>query len=75
MHAYQYIRGHKMCGKGDIGLKISKEDYYRLKEYAGFDEYIYKKLSDTWYLCRLYRDKKSHPIGYHILVLIRLKVR
>lgn len=75
MYAYQCIRGHKMCKKGAIGLKISKEHYYRLKEYARFDEYIYKKLSDTWYLCRLYRDKKSHPIGYHILVLIRLKVR
>ena len=56
-------------------MKISKDTYYILKEYMELDAYIYKRLSDAWYLCRLFKDKKSHPIGYHILILKRFKVR
>ena len=56
-------------------MKISKDTYYILKEYMELNAYIYKRLSDSWYLCRLFKDKKSHPIGYHIIILKRFKVR
>ena len=29
--------------------------------------FIYKKITDNLYLCRMYGCKELHPIGYHII--------
>lgn len=34
--------------------------------------YIYKKINDNWYLCRLYSNKIKHPILYHFIFLTKI---
>ena len=55
-------------------MRLTKDQYYLLKSELDLDKYIYKKLFRSWYLFRMYQDSKSHPIGYHIIVVKRLSI-
>jgi hypothetical protein len=35
--------------------------------------FIYKKLTNKIYLCRIFANKKDHPILYHVIIPIYLK--
>ena len=35
--------------------------------------FIYKKLTNKIYLCRVYANKKAHPILYHVIIPLYLK--
>ena len=35
--------------------------------------FIYKRLSKNWYLCRIYANKKAHPILYHVILPFHIR--
>ena len=45
---------------------LIKRDIFinRIKKYS----FIYKKITNNFYLCRLYSNRILHPIGYHIIL-------
>lgn len=55
-------------------MKLTKQQYSYLKAECGLDNYIYKRLFGEWYLFRMYQNKKTHPFGYHVIVLRRLRI-
>lgn len=52
-------------------LKISRQKFSELEKC----NFIYKKISKNVYLCRLYGNKKHHPILYHFIIPFYIKIK
>lgn len=52
-------------------LKISREKFSELEKC----NFIYKKIGKNVYLCRFYGSKKHHPILYHFIIPVYIKIK
>lgn len=52
-------------------MKVSKEKFQFIMKDCNF---IIKRLFCNYYLVRMYGNKQLHPIGYHIIFIMKIKV-
>lgn len=37
--------------------------------------FLYKKMGKNWWLCRLYGNKEKHPVLYHFVIPMYIKIQ
>lgn len=52
-------------------MKVSKEKFQLILKDCNF---IIKRLFGNYYLVRMYGNKQLHPIGYHIIFIMKITV-
>lgn len=62
-----------------LPITIYRENYYVISRMK-FEEikkcnFLYKRMSRHWWLCRLYGNKEKHPILYHLIIPMYIKIK
>ena len=50
---------------------LSKKHFEDIKKC----NFLYKQINKNLWLCRYYGDKEKHPILYHLLVFVKIKIK
>ena len=51
--------------------KLSQKQFEEIKKC----NFMYKQIGKNWWLCRVYGNKEKHPIAYHIILPMYIKVK